>query len=101
MYDVCPRCGSAQSGQTSNTSFHCPLCGYSENDLVFRGFGSAQQIDQTPYTPPETPPYQEPYNGSSLGWICPKCGRGVSPYTSVCPCVGDKSIVYSNLTSVT
>ena len=20
------------------------------------------------------------------GWICPKCGRALSPYTAVCPC---------------
>ena len=23
----------------------------------------------------------------NYGWICPKCGRGLSPYTSSCPCV--------------
>lgn len=22
------------------------------------------------------------------GWICPVCGRGLSTYTSVCPCKG-------------
>lgn len=23
-----------------------------------------------------------------VGWICPVCGRGLSPFTSVCPCKG-------------
>ncbi len=21
-----------------------------------------------------------------IGWICPVCGRGLSPYTYICPC---------------
>ena len=21
-----------------------------------------------------------------IGWICPVCGRGLSPFTTVCPC---------------
>lgn len=23
-----------------------------------------------------------------IGWICPVCGRGLSPFTSFCPCRG-------------
>ena len=25
-----------------------------------------------------------------VGWICPVCGRGLSPYTTVCPCKNDQ-----------
>lgn len=25
-------------------------------------------------------------NPKMVGWICPVCGRGLSPYTLVCPC---------------
>lgn len=25
-----------------------------------------------------------------FGWICPVCGRGLSPFTAVCPCKNGK-----------
>ena len=32
----------------------------------------------------------ETYNQPKMvGWICPVCGRGLSPFTAVCPCKND------------
>lgn len=32
---------------------------------------------------------------AQTGWICPKCGRGLAPHTSYCPCYMEKpSITY-------
>ena len=32
----------------------------------------------------------ETYNPPKMvGWICPVCGRGLSPFTAVCPCKND------------
>ena len=30
----------------------------------------------------------------NYGWICPVCGRGLSPYTSVCPCKNKWEITF-------
>lgn len=31
-------------------------------------------------------------SGGLMGWICPVCGRGLSPYTSSCPCAINREI---------
>ena len=32
----------------------------------------------------------EPYWPAQYGWICPRCGRALSPHTNVCPCINGK-----------
>lgn len=32
--------------------------------------------------------YNQSDTTGMTGWICPVCGRGLSPFTSVCPCKG-------------
>lgn len=36
--------------------------------------------------------------GKQEGWICPVCGRGLSPWTSFCPCQSDFKITYGTST---
>ena len=28
------------------------------------------------------------HDSTLKGWVCPVCGRGLSPYTAICPCKG-------------
>ena len=34
--------------------------------------------------------FEEDKPKGMLGWICPVCGRGLSPFTSMCPCKAPK-----------
>jgi hypothetical protein len=43
---------------------------------------------------------EEPAVGGLYGWICPVCGRGLSPYTSSCPCTINREITCGTGTTV-
>ena len=50
--------------------------GYTADNLL-----KIKNIEQTEESKSET------YGMSKMyGWICPVCGRGLSPFTSICPC---------------
>ena len=68
---TCARCGREMKNQLGG-NYYCPSCGYAENDLVYR----PSNCDL---------PMPDGF-GKQKGWICPVCGRGLSPWTSVCPC---------------
>lgn len=36
--------------------------------------------------PPPRPSPPKPSNHELHSWICPICGRGLSPFTNSCPC---------------
>jgi hypothetical protein len=62
------------------------------NDLLYR-----QRPEDTTGGTSSNKPYGE-YNPprGEVGWICPVCGRGLSPSTSYCPCNLTKNITYLN-----
>lgn len=65
---------------TTVKSNYCPNCGkHMEGGKCERLTASeskASGIDKSEvYNPPKM-----------VGWICPVCGQGLSPFTAVCPC---------------
>jgi hypothetical protein len=42
------------------------------------------------YEPYQLGQLNEPYRPAQYGWICPRCGRALSPHTNVCPCSNGK-----------
>lgn len=71
----CLVCGQGMK-KTSGGNYHCSNCGHTMNDLVYRPAHCDMPIPQG--------------FGEQRGWICPVCGRGLSPWTSFCPCQGSE-----------
>ena len=89
----CKKCGSANvkvdfsqvyTSMPAMYGYVCQDCGehgYINCDNVnLSNFDSngVQEIIETPNTP------KKENEGGMLGWICPKCGRCYSPFTSMC-----------------
>ena len=79
---------------TLGGNWHCPTCGFSLNDLVLRKYNdtitdpSKHKIIDNNVNEADIKLNDDGHSSSrgATGWICPKCGRGLSPWTSECPC---------------
>lgn len=36
--------------------------------------------------------------GGAIGWVCPKCGAGLSPFVTICPCSLSTDITFKSNT---
>ena len=72
----------------------CNKCG---RPFFNTGINSDATLCECPITHPgkmENPlfPKEETPSKGMLGWICPVCGRGMSPFSDSCPCTIDYKI---------
>jgi len=81
----CIRCGK-EMVNTSGGNYTCTNCNFVVNDLLYRPSNCDMPLPQG--------------FGKQEGWICPVCGRGLSPWTSFCPCQSDFKITYRTGTNI-
>ena len=92
----CKKCGStnikvdhsvAYTTFPAQYGYCCQDCGekgllsLSSNDIINNAFDI---INKEIQTKPNTPKDEQKVGGL-IGWICPKCGRCYSPFTTMCP----------------
>lgn len=81
---ICIQCG-AEMVSTTGGNYYCTKCGAAINDLVYRPHNYSMSI---------------PQGFQQQGWICPICGRGMSPWVDFCPCVNKEvQVTYGDTNS--
>ena len=57
---------------------------------IMDGYQTEKYLELLMSTDTTNPPTEKANPPKMVGWICPVCGRGLSPFTTMCPCKGWK-----------
>ena len=57
---------------------------------IMDGYQTEKYVESLMSTETTNPPTEKNNPPKMVGWVCPVCGRWLSPFTSVCPCKGWK-----------